>query len=213
VFLDKTAELALKTSTLLSSVLTLRDPKFTLLLQDLRFSREPNKEKQFVSLGAWRLITKLGTQVSGQLDTFITSTKKTHTTQQTTNTTPLSTPKISSKNPVEFRKFFMEAMTLSFSDELDKLRETEQFDGKSVHLLVDAMERGVDFFSDEIGKNLLVEWLQGITNKNAERVEEKNDKEGEEEKVMEVEEEAENVVDGGKQILDEERKNEKKKGM
>lgn len=54
-----------------------------------------------------------------------------------------------------FRDFFMEEMTTAFGDDLNALREEDDFDSSKVALLVDSLETGMGVFG-ELEKELAV---------------------------------------------------------
>jgi len=58
-----------------------------------------------------------------------------------------------------FRNFYMNAFTNVFGDELNQLRQEENFNGRKVTLLIDCIEQGIDIFSD-LEKSFVVNSLQ-----------------------------------------------------
>ncbi|CAO3677583.1 unnamed protein product [Umbelopsis vinacea] len=46
------------------------------------------------------------------------------------------------------RDFYMAQLTQAFPNDLDKLREEENFDHHKLEILIDSLEAGVDIFSD-----------------------------------------------------------------
>ncbi len=71
----------------------------------------------------------------------------------------------SASRVVPFRDVFMEAMTFSFSDELEELRTLEQFDASSIKLLVDSLEQGVTMFPSDEDQTIFRQWVAGQKNR------------------------------------------------
>ncbi|GAB5586754.1 hypothetical protein Unana1_01654 [Umbelopsis nana] len=47
-----------------------------------------------------------------------------------------------------FRDFYMTQLTQAFPNDLDKIRQEENFDHNKLEILIDSLEAGVDIFSD-----------------------------------------------------------------
>jgi len=56
----------------------------------------------------------------------------------------LDTPDVAKR----FRDFYMSQLTQAFPNDLDKIRQEENFDHHKLEILIDSLEAGVDIFSD-----------------------------------------------------------------
>ncbi|KAH8548855.1 hypothetical protein BGW37DRAFT_523044 [Umbelopsis sp. PMI_123] len=56
----------------------------------------------------------------------------------------LDTPDIAKR----FRDFYITQLTQAFPNDLDKIRQEENFDDRKLEILIDSLEAGVDIFSD-----------------------------------------------------------------
>ncbi|KAG2181754.1 hypothetical protein INT44_008569 [Umbelopsis vinacea] len=54
-----------------------------------------------------------------------------------------------------FRDFYISQLTQAFPNDLDKIRQEENFDHRKLEILIDSLEAGVDIFSD-MEKNFAV---------------------------------------------------------
>jgi len=103
-------------------------------------------------------VFKVGQQCLKRADKSMHKAKKQKTQESTTEQTEAEDKKPDSNNK-EFRDRFMEAITFTFSEELEKLRNDENFDAKTISLLIDALESGKDTFTTEEEKQIHDEWV------------------------------------------------------
>lgn len=145
-----------------------------LLLQDLLLNSEATN--QFTLLGLWQLLVKLNLKATKKADHlvktakkvglilfFLTINKKIKLDQQAETYMDANTEEAKKQqNDLQkgtLKEAFMRAITSSFQDELEQLRQQVD-DAASASLLVDALHTGVDIFDNDTELKGKLRWLQ-----------------------------------------------------
>jgi hypothetical protein len=71
--------------------------------------------------------------------------------QQSKNPKQLLPPQLINRtlNDQEFEDFYLQQITQEFGDDLDKLRQSKDFNDNSLVMLIDALKQGVNIFDQE----------------------------------------------------------------
>lgn len=59
-----------------------------------------------------------------------------------------------------FTKFYMQRVTTEFEDDLDKLRQADDFKDSALHLLIGALQQGTSLFSMEEKRRIVLAGLE-----------------------------------------------------
>ncbi|ORX94507.1 hypothetical protein K493DRAFT_352473 [Basidiobolus meristosporus CBS 931.73] len=119
-----------------------------IVLKDIQVNSELPLSKQFVEFGLWKTISRVNVETSKSFNrlNIIESSLDTMDMEEAQG-------QVETAAEDHFKNFYLGKLTEGFGEELNQLRQEENFDGTRLEILIDSLQSTVNIF-DNIEKEL-----------------------------------------------------------
>eukprot|EP01130_Rhizamoeba_saxonica_P016015 TRINITY_DN7319_c0_g1_i1.p1 TRINITY_DN7319_c0_g1~~TRINITY_DN7319_c0_g1_i1.p1 ORF type:complete len:200 (+),score=54.11 TRINITY_DN7319_c0_g1_i1:40-639(+) len=112
-----------------------------LVLEDVTVNNNFEEDQRYTRLGLWDFSVKTTNNLTNKVDGYLKWKREENTKIEDTDAMD--------EEPKSFRDTYVDLIASTFQEELDNIRETEQFTGEHVSMLIDSLEAGVSVWEDE----------------------------------------------------------------
>ncbi|XP_078348877.1 uncharacterized protein LOC144633854 isoform X2 [Oculina patagonica] len=137
----------------------MKDITMDVYLKDVKTKPSLSPPDQYVDIGLWRQVMQINQQICRTMEELdkmeedSADDSEGNGSKKSTENKEVEESKTEDR-PRSFRDFYMEMVTSSFGDDLDRLRQEGSLDSRKVEMLINCLETGKDIWSD-LEKSLL----------------------------------------------------------